>query len=60
MPNPKTSIDDDPRPVPNSKRPSPRWSSMATRSAMRAGWFTGRVMLKIAEPTWMFWVLASV
>ncbi len=31
---------------------------MATRSAMRAGWFTGAVMFMMAEPTWMFWVRA--
>ena len=31
---------------------------MATRSAMRAGWLTGRVMFMIAEPTWMRCVLA--
>ena len=44
------SVVDEPRPVPNSKRPSERWSSIATRSATRAGWFTGGVMLMIAEP----------
>jgi hypothetical protein len=48
---PLNSVDDDPRPVPNSKRPSERWSSIATRSAVRAGWFTGGVMFQIAEPT---------
>ena len=53
MPNPNTSVVDDPLPVPNSKRPSERWSSMATRSATRAGWFTGGVVLKMADPTWM-------
>ena len=50
---------DEPRPMPNSKRPSLRWSSIATRSAMRAGWFTGGVMLKIAEPTWSCSVRAA-
>ena len=44
---------DDPRPVPNSKRPPERWSSIATRSAMRAGWFTGGVTLMIPEATRM-------
>ena len=53
MPKPFCSVVDEPRPVPNSKRPSERWSSMATRSAMRAGWFTGGVMLKMPEPMWM-------
>ena len=32
---------------------------MATRSAMRAGWFTGGVMLKMPEPMWMLFVLAA-
>ena len=53
MSKPKTSVVDDPRPVPNSKRLSIRWSSSATVSATRAGLFTGGVMLKIAEPRWM-------
>ena len=42
-----------PRPVPNSKRPSDRWSSMATRSATLAGWFTWGSGLKMPEPRWM-------
>ena len=29
------------------------WSIIATRSATRAGWFTGGVMLMIPLPTWM-------
>ena len=33
--------------------PRDRWSSIATRSAMRAGWFTGGVMLKMPLPRWM-------
>ncbi len=45
--------------MPNSKRPSERWSSIATRSAIRAGWFTGGVMLKMPEPMWMLLVLAA-
>ena len=32
---------------------------MATRSAMRAGWFTGGVMLKMPEPMWMLDVRAA-
>ena len=40
-------VDDEPRPVPTSKRPSLRWSSIATRSAVRAGWFTGGVRFQI-------------
>ncbi len=32
---------------------------MATRSATRAGWFTGGVMLKIPEPRWMLSVRAA-
>ena len=59
MPKPFCSVVEEPRPVPNSKRPSERWSSMATRSAMRAGWFTGGVMLKMPEPMWMLLVLAA-
>ena len=59
MPKPACSVVDEPRPVPNSKRPSLRWSSMATRSATRAGWFTGGVMLKMPEPTWMRSVSAA-
>ena len=53
MPNPSTSTDDEPRPVPNSKRPGASWSSIATFSATRAGWQTGGVMLMIPEPMWM-------
>ena len=30
------------RPVPKSTRPLERWSSMATRSATRIGWWYGR------------------
>ena len=37
MPKPFCSTVDEPRPMPNSKRPSERWSSNATRSATRAG-----------------------
>ena len=32
---------------------------MATRSAIRAGWLTGGVMLKMPEPMWMLFVLAA-
>ena len=53
MPKPPCSVVDDPRPVPNSKRPPERWSSIATRSAMRAGWLTGGVTLMIPEATWI-------
>src|SRR2546428_99053 len=60
MPKPLTSVEDEPRPVPNSKRPSLRWSSMATRSATRAGWLTGGVKIQIAEPTWMRVVRAAM
>jgi hypothetical protein len=48
-----------PRPVPNSKRPLVTWSSMATRSALRTGWFTGRERLMMAEPRWMRSVWAA-
>src|SRR3954469_25142053 len=58
IPNPCCSVDDDPRPVQNSNRPPDSWSSMATRSATRAGWFTGGVVLKIAEPRCMVVVWA--
>ena len=59
MPKPFCSVVDEPRPVPNSNRPPERWSSMATFSATRAGWFTGGVILKIPEPRWMFLVWAA-
>ena len=51
MSKPNTSVVDEPRPVPNSKRPSVMWSISATVSATRAGLLTGGVMLKMAEPT---------
>ena len=50
MSKPSTSVLDEPRPVPNSKRFPVRWSSRATFSAMRWGLLTGGVMLKMAEP----------
>ena len=59
MPKPVTSLLPAPRPVPNSKRPSLRWSSMATRSATRAGWFTSGLRLKMPEPRWMRLVRAA-
>src|SRR5690242_2362798 len=59
-PNPRCSVVDEPRPIPNSKRPSDRMSRIATRSATRAGWFTGGVTLKIPLPRWMFSVSADV
>ena len=59
MPNPSTSTDDEPRPVPNSKRPGASWSSIATFSATRAGWHTGGVMLMMPDPMWMLSVIAS-
>ena len=51
MSKPNTSVVDEPRPVPNSNRRLVMWSSSATVSATRAGWFTLGVMLKIADPT---------
>jgi len=45
MRKPLNSVVDDPRPVPNSKRPGASWSSIATFSATRAGWQIGGVML---------------
>src|SRR5437016_13835937 len=59
MAKPAHSADDEPRPVPNSTRPSERWSMTAMRSATRAGWFTAAVMLTIAVPTWMRLVRAA-
>src|SRR2546427_12022140 len=56
---PSISVLDDPRPVPSSKRPLLRLSSMAARSAVRTGWFTGAVVLKIADPRWMREVRAA-
>src|SRR5262244_1490468 len=43
--NPPHSADDEPRPVPNSTRPSERWSIVAMRSATLAGWLTAAVRL---------------
>ncbi len=51
--NPRISWLPAPRPVPNSNRPFDRWSSIATRSATFAGWFTCGSGLKIPEPTWI-------
>ena len=59
MPKPPISVVDEPRPVPNSKRPFETRSIIATRSATRAGWFTGGVTLMIPDATWMFCVRAS-
>src|SRR5215831_7469285 len=59
MSKPAHSADDDPRPVPNSIRPSERWSIVAIRSATRAGWFTAAVMLVMAVPMWMRFVRAA-
>ena len=42
-----------PRPVPNSKRPSQKWSSMAARSAMRTGCSLVVGRLVMAVPRWM-------
>src|SRR5437868_2396169 len=53
------SWDPAPRPFPNSNRPSDRWSSIATRSAMRTGWFVAGLSGKMPEPTWMRSVWAS-
>ena len=50
MPKPPISVVDEPRPVPNSNRPFETWSIIATRSATRAGWFTGGVTLMIPRP----------
>ncbi len=51
--NPRISWLPAPRPVPNSKRPSERWSSIATFSATFTGWLTGASGLKMPEPRWM-------
>ena len=59
MPKPPISVLDEPRPVPNSKRPFETRSIIATRSATRAGWFTGGVMLMMPDATWMFCVRAN-
>ena len=53
MPNVATSCEPAPRPVPSSKRPSLSWSSMAARSALRTGWLTRGLRLKIPEPRWI-------
>ena len=60
MPKPRGSVDDDPRPTPNSNRPPESWSIIATRSATRAGWFTGGGMLKMPVPTWICSVRAAM
>ncbi len=59
MSKPKTSVDEEPRPVPNSKRPSKRWSIRATFSARRAGWLTFGLTLRMAAPTWIWSVCAA-
>ncbi len=59
MPKPACSVVDEPRPMPSSKRPSLKMSSMAARSATRAGWFTGGVTFMIPEPRWMRSVMAA-
>ena len=59
MPKPPISVVDEPRPVPNSKRPPETWSIIATRSATRAGWLTGGVTLMIPLPTCICSVRAS-
>ena len=41
MPNPPSSASDDDSPVPKSARPPDTRSSIATRSATRAGWLNG-------------------
>ena len=48
-----------PRPVPNSKRPSVMWSSMAARSAIRTGCSlaVGRLVMPVER--WMRSVLAA-
>ncbi len=48
-----------PRPVPNSKRPSERWSIIAARSARRTGWLVTGFSGQMPEPTWMRSVCAS-
>ena len=53
MPKPRCSVVDDPRPDAELEAAPERWSSIATCSATRAGWFTGGVMLKMPEPMWM-------
>ena len=50
MSKPNTSVVDEPRPLPNSKRPSVMWSSRATVSATRAGWFTLGVYVEDGRP----------
>src|SRR5688572_657828 len=42
-----------PRPVPNSKRPALSWSTIAARSALRTGWFTRGLRLKMPDPRWI-------
>ena len=59
MPNPITSVDEEPRPVPSSNRPFDSTSIMAARSAERTGWFTGAVMLKMADPRCTFSVVEA-
>src|SRR5262245_27222892 len=59
MLNVATLCEPAPRPVPNSNRPSLRWSSIATRSALRTGWFTRGDRLKMPELKWMYEVRAA-
>ena len=48
-----------PRPVPNSKRPLERWSSMVARSALRTGWLARGLSPKMPEPRWIRSVRAA-
>ena len=53
IPKVATSCEPAPRPVPISNRPPESWSSMAARSALRTGWLTRGLRLKMPDPRWM-------
>ena len=54
--NPPSSASDDDSPVPKSARPSERRSSVAIRSAIRAGWLNGGGVCTMPWPSRMRFV----
>ena len=58
--NPSSSVRVADRPVPNSSRPSHRWSSVAAISAARIGWLYAMGRRRTPWPRRMFSVLAAM
>ena len=56
MPNPPSSASDDDSPVPKSARPPETRSSIAMRSATRAGWLNGGGVCTMPWPSRMRFV----